>query len=367
MTLEERIQRIEALISEPNPLAHDIKLREKIERTIEAQKAIEKHLEKIDNDYLQTNRYIRENTESVTSNELDQMLDTKTANIRSEFISLLSFIKQQQQENITAFVASSDKALSGAQSSAEHANNRLKDFIDLIMMIGIIITLFSGVIGFFAYKTFNRAKQAKDTAENIQKKIINEFNQLEMLKDEIKHLQKLIDLKEAYKVYKERKSKSKPCGQIVKYVRTKTQQLIDGYSDLEIRWASQQDSRDRKDFLSELHSNQSYCYSLHGILEYYDKNYDKAFEYFKISSSKNTAGMTDRIYNLGCTASLLFQKTRAAHYLAIVIECYIALSDHISEARNFVADLDVKPIKAEIDNELRKLGKQNLITPDVMR
>jgi len=363
-SVEERIGALEKVINPPNPLAHDIGLRRELEKSITQQEHINEHIDKINGNIEELEGTIKNQQSSIASGQFNKTLDKKLTEIRKEFLSLLDLTKKQNTENLNAFVASSDKALASATSSADSTTHTLNAFVQFVQIVLGLLTLLGTFIGFLVYKSFNTLKEARKISERIKNTIGDELNQLQLLKKEIKLLHKFVDLKDSYRMYrtlhKKREIEHLKC-----YLHQKVRDLITGYRDLEHLWKNEDINGNKKEFLNELYDNLSYCYAVKGVLEYNEGDKLESSKWFELAYHNNVNSFTDRIHNFGCASAFRYAKTHEQSHLDKVVDCYIELAQFSGERERFVEDDDIElKLKAEIDRELRSRKQESLIVPD---
>lgn len=350
------------MINSPNPLAHDIGLRRELERSITQQENINSHITRLDSDIKELQKAVEQFSPYISTEQINSILDQKIKDIRAEIWSIMDLAKKQHTENISAFIATSDKTLANAAGSADSASRTLDIFVFFVGFVMTFLAAVGGVIAFIVYKAGKTVAEVKAVTSDIQ----NERSKLELLKQEMMLMHKFVDLKDAYRLYVTMHRK-RDVDHLKSYLYKKINYLETGYRDLRDLWNKQSFIAEKEVFLSEVRDNLSFCYAVKGVLEYNNGEKLEAAKWFEQAYLNNESGFTDRIRNFGSASAIRYAKTQEQCDLDKIVKCYVELAHYTGERERFVADDDIsecKGLKIKIDEELRNRGQEALIVPD---
>ena len=373
--IHNRISRIETKIDNIVKFDYDPFIRDKISSYIALQETNRDSLIRLQSKIDSIEKSLR--SPNSEFKELNDKVNHDVELIKADLYRILNSTKDLHQQQLNSILAVSNSSLSGALKSAQDADTRTSNIFSILSITGTILaigaTLGAVYLSLFLKNistTVGKAERVKEDLDEsykeLTKKVNNEIIELRLLRKEILLLHKLIDLKSNYSLYKQRFSqKGKSTDNVKKQINDKLLPLLSGYEKLKIRWEKVKDQRtiDYENFIQEIDNNLSYCNAIQGMIFYREGEHKKAYSSFVIAQEFNSSMSTDRIYNLGCLASIMYKKYKEQHYLDITIKCYIDLSLYKGELIIFLDDRDVIPIVSDIHDELKKRKLENLIMP----
>ncbi|NQY65529.1 MAG: hypothetical protein HRT38_17820 [Alteromonadaceae bacterium] len=116
--LEIRISNIEEKLTPPNPLAHDIGLRREIEGVVRDHKHVVSDIDKIELELKSLGKEVGEISSPLSPQEIDNIIDTKAANLRSDVYQMIDLMSELHKENLKSINDINKKAIQAANSSA---------------------------------------------------------------------------------------------------------------------------------------------------------------------------------------------------------------------------------------------------------
>ncbi|RUO69696.1 hypothetical protein [Idiomarina ramblicola] len=320
--------------------------------TVESQlQTVSQEVSSIKSELLANGGYIsEEETREIVDNELDEL--------SNRMATLIGHVKNIHSENLRVLTHSSDQAVNSAASSASSSRESLESFVSFVQIVLGFIGLIIGVIAYFIYK----ARKTVEETHDISSRVISEVNRLNLLKEEIRLLHKLIDLKDAYRQYIEGKGKNNlDVEQKKRHLNNLSGSLIHGYKDMKSLWEKQDSSEDKTEFLDELTENLSYCCSVKGVIKYNEGDKRGAADCFELAYINNRYNFRDRIHNYGCAKAFTYTQFRNKDDLGKVVDCYVELAQFAGAREHFLKDDDLDGLKSEIDCELKKREQEMLV------
>ena len=116
--LEIRISNIEEKLTPPNPLAHDIGLRREIDGVVRDHKHVVSDIDKIELELKSLGKEVGEISSPLSPQEIDNIIDTKAANLRSDVYQMIDLMSELHKENLKSINDINKKAIQAANSSA---------------------------------------------------------------------------------------------------------------------------------------------------------------------------------------------------------------------------------------------------------
>lgn len=311
----------------------------------------------------------RLNELSDIQSELSFSMNADIKSIRQDLLSSLSDVKKLHSEQINVLERSNNSYLKSAQEAAESADKRLENFLSTMTVVAgfasVLLLIFGAYAGFKIKRTADDAKTAKDLGESskkLQSELKSELDHLLALRSEVYCIHKLVDVKHTFSVFKAKFGK-KDTVALEQYLHSKNEELVSRFDSVITQWKNiqEQTNESKQEFILEAKNNQSYCHAVKGIIYYRKGMFDKSYESFLSSRHLNTAKLPDRLFNLGCLASKLFNNTGLNHYFDTLMDCYLELAESQGQLKDFVNDEDVELSLKEINKELIFRGLAHLI------
>lgn len=364
LELEARIVKLEKLIHS-DPFIYDIELRRKIERSLVQQEEFTRRIPEIEKKLSKLKDQFDNRQHTPFSDDIDKKIDDKVSDLEAEFSMLLEATTTLHKESLSTMNIASNKTFQSASTAANQANKRFDQYLVVQSVILAIVGIVISVIAWFIHKKINhidrtsdRSKKHLNNARTIyikhKNEIADEKESLIILKREILSLHKMLDVRENYSTLQIKGFNEKPF-----LIKVKQQALSLLTELLDIK------KLPGNGYEKELKANISYCSAILGIMSFREGEFYDAHEYFVQAEVTNVHDHIDRVYNLACAASKIFQKTNKlkAEYLVEVVDCYIKLSSHIGQTRKLMKDPDIVAIENDIKQGLRQRGVAILITP----
>tara|TARA_R110001592_G_scaffold361501_1_gene672312 strand:- start:5192 stop:6352 length:1161 start_codon:yes stop_codon:yes gene_type:complete len=359
--IDQRLTSLEEMIFS-DPFLHDIKLRKDIERSIVQQEEFIRRIPLLEEELNKLDEEIKNQKKSEVDNKLEPRLNL----LRKELIAYIDDAKKQHQENLKVINLASEKTYQSALTATDNANNRFNQYLSSQSVLLSIVGLFITFLAWYVNITLKRIdktslvssqhlEQARASYKLVSTDIKSEKESLTILKNEIVSLHKMLDLRENYQTLLSRSFEKSSF-----FFKVKNQALELLNELLEIQHLPS------TSYQKELSANLSYCNSLLGIISYKEDAFQDAYEYFVEAEKTNVHGHSDRLFNIACCASKIYQTSnKISHdHFDVVVDCFLKLSKYKGEIQKLRGDKDISEIVSEIEAALRAKGQVIIFAPE---